>query len=133
MGKICSNRDVCILSLLFICLFFVSWPVLWIHPTLNFDDFALIEPLKKISSLGDYIAAWQKNAILDIAPIRDLSYWLELQFENLTGLRNSQLINLVIWFVGLVGFDRILSLLKVNQSVRYFILFLIGLHPVLHN
>ncbi|MEK6775214.1 MAG: hypothetical protein AABY64_14835 [Bdellovibrionota bacterium] len=114
--------------LFFILLITYSAPILN-HPALSFDDTSLLEPLKSVDSLQKYNELIQQNIILDVQPVRDLSFWLELQVEKFTGFRNSQLVNLLIWFFTLLFLDQILKFWKVQNIWRYFIVSLVAFHP----
>lgn len=128
-----SFQPIHFFTLLALALLGVSFPVLQAHPTLDFDDFALLDPLRTIQTLEDYLNAWSSNLILDLAPIRDLSYWIELKLEYVLGFRNSQWVNLIIWYLTLVSLSKLLTLCKIRKTIQYLTLTWIGLHPVIHS
>lgn len=104
-------------------------------PTLSYDDEDLIYPLKNISRLSQYIEKVKNGDILDRQPIRDLSYWLELKVEEVSGYRNSQLLNLALMFGCLLVFYSLLKTAKslfpnLNEKFIYPILVLTAIHPV---
>lgn len=117
---------------LFIILLLISLPLLYWHPTLIIDDLQLLAPLRDMHGLHDYVRAWQENLIIDIQPVRDLSYWIELQLETYIG-RNSQLVNLALWWACLTLFSKTLFLNGIEKRIRWVLVLLVGLHPVMTN
>lgn len=111
-------------------LFLIYSPVVIQHPTLDLDDRALLDPLTQVSSLGDYQNLVKKNIILDVQPVRDLSFWLEIQFEKISGWRNSQLINLIFWWAALALLFEILRRKGVGFWIACSVVTVIGVHPV---
>lgn len=104
-------------------------------PTLSYDDEDLIFPLKNVSQLSQYMEKVKSGDILDRQPIRDLSYWLELQVEQAIGFRNSQFVNVLLLFACLLVFYVLLKTAKsffpiLNEKFIFPVLILTAVHPV---
>lgn len=130
-----AKRDLRIsaLFLFSILLFVVTFGLLWKHPFLNFDDFALVDPLKNVQSLADYTNALRTNLIMDITPVRDFTYWLELQVESYTGFINHQFVNVLFWIAAIWIFSLVLVELRVRKEIIAGAVLLVGLHPLIHS
>lgn len=64
---------------------------------LSYDDNVLLGSLAKIKSLPHYIESIINGNILDIQPIRDLSYFLDFKIKNFIPGYSFHLTNVVIW------------------------------------
>lgn len=108
----------------------LNLPLLLKHPTLNYDDFALLQPLKTVTSFSDYELLRDRGLVFDLQPVRDVSYWLELQLEEPLSVRNSQLVNLILWITCLALFQFIVWHERYDAVQSVFCLFWVGLHPI---
>lgn len=124
------KKDSVFFIFLFSLLVAVYSKPIFFHPTLNFDDTSLIGPLKEVHSLEKYKELIDQNVILDVQPVRDLSFWVELEVERLTGFRNSQALNLLLWFGALLFLNSILTKWNVSPFFRYGIIAVVSMHPV---
>ncbi len=106
------------------------FPVLQESPILQFDDQNLILPLQDVHSFEDYWQRLSDNRILDLQPVRDLTFWTELQVENSLGTRNSHLVNLIIWLLILAVSARVMESLAPGSPWNPFLLLLLAAHPV---
>ena len=99
-------------------------------PKLNLDDLLLINPLKDISSLSQYITKIETGEIFDIQPLRDISLLTNIQLEKWTGHGFFHGTNLILWIL-ILWFTY--SLLIKLQLSRYApgLLLLLALHPSL--
>jgi hypothetical protein len=101
---------------------------------LNFDDKALLLPMSHVQSFSDYFNLWNDNGILDVQPIRDLSYIIEFRLADVTGIKiHPQLVNLFLYLVAL------LLILKISRTQGFsnleskFIATYLAVHPVAVN
>lgn len=74
--------------------------------TLNYDDPIILEPLYKISSLGEYLNALLKNKIWDIQPVRDISYFIDFKLYEIIPWWSYHLSNFVYWTLAFFFFYR---------------------------
>ena len=88
-----SWRRICIALLLILLPCFIYGPHVRLDHLWYLDDHALIDPVFLAHSWADY-----KNApILDVAPLRDLSYGLDRAFFQWTGVTIFHLHNALLW------------------------------------
>lgn len=57
-----------------------------------YDQTIILDPLKEIGSLSDYLRALQSGKIHDLQPLRDLSLWIDLQVDQLLGISKTTLL-----------------------------------------
>lgn len=119
-----------LLAVLFVA---VSWPTLSSHIFTDYDDFALVDPMRKVDSLSGYMEAVRNNRILDIAPMRDLSYWLELRAGDLLGVVNHQAGNVALWLIAVAVFYSLLGLVGVATPSREAAAAIVAFHPIMHS
>lgn len=93
------------------------------------DDELLIDPLFKVQGFGQYFKEFMNYKFLDLQPIRDLSYLIELKIFKFGLFNNFVLINHIIWIITCFLFDRILQKFEISKAVRLFIFSFIILHP----
>jgi hypothetical protein len=127
------HRDILFFFILACVTLFLYWEPIKESPRLQFDDVALVTPMTTVHSVNDYLTLWRDNVILDIQPIRDLSYILEARVSDLTGFMNCQLVNLLIWLVVLVIYYQIILIEDFPSSWAKFILAYLAFHPVAVN
>ncbi|MBX7097694.1 MAG: hypothetical protein K1X89_08280 [Myxococcaceae bacterium] len=93
------------------------------------DDQRLVEPLRKLAGPGDYVDAVRAGRILDVQPVRDLSYWLELRFEAATGLTPFHATNVLLWLLAVALVQRLLAV-RHQGFTLWLLVLLFALHPV---
>lgn len=109
------------------------WQPIAKAPLLDFDDKALASPMAQVVSFHDYLGLWNDNVIVDVQPVRDLSYWLEYRIEAVSGFRNHQLVNLLLW-LGILAM--LFTLMEQQQFARWLIVGLVtyaAIHPAAVN
>ena len=80
--------------------FLLYWEPAYKAPILNFDDRQLLIPMSNIRSFSDYAVLWQENGIMDLQPVRDLSYFLEYRLADLFGMKvHPQAVNVFLWIL----------------------------------
>ncbi|HNI98235.1 MAG TPA: hypothetical protein PL169_19355 [Leptospiraceae bacterium] len=78
--------------------FILYWEPAYRAPILNFDDRQLLIPMANVRSIYDYISLWQGNMIMDLQPVRDLSYFLEYRLAAVQGIGiHPQAFNVLLW------------------------------------
>jgi protein O-mannosyl-transferase len=82
-------------------------PIIYEQPLLKFDDQGVVVPLKDLHAWQDYRAALKEGKILDRAPIRDLSLWIDWQIAKIFHARPFHATNLVLWLGILLLFYRL--------------------------
>ena len=103
---------------------------------LNYDDSAVLTPMRDVHSFAQYQQMHQQNLILDLQPVRDAVSWLEFRVQDQTGLYNPQLVNFALWILILTSLGALLAQLSFVRSQGRTLLvglFLIGAHPVAVN
>lgn len=99
------------------------------HSTLlNYDDPILVNVLSDVHSLNDYLKLIDQKLILDLQPLRDLSYLIDWNLFRITGHRTFHLTNVLIWIFISISFFLILKTLKLNNW-KFLTLYAIT-HPV---
>ena len=68
-----------LLGLILFGAFLLYSPLIFYGTITSYDDSMLLAPLKGISTLGEYLQAFNRGAILDLQPIRDLSFFIDLK------------------------------------------------------
>ena len=89
-------------------------PVLTSSPMLNYDDTNLLGALKSVTSLPAFLEHFAKRQAVDVQPVRDFFYVLQLAAEKVTGLMWFHVVSVVIYLaIGLIFW---LSLRKLGTS-----------------
>lgn len=104
---------------------------------IEYDDGILINPLKNITSITDYMNARSNFLIWDVQPVRDFSYITDIKFNNFFSFWNLQRVNFSIWigcyFLVIFTIDALFDFFNINKKYDWIIfgsgIFLI--HPVL--
>ena len=78
------------------------------------DDFFITLPLSKIHSPFEYLTALVNFQLIDIQPVRDLSYFFDMWLIPYCGFRIFLITNLVIWFLSIIQLKKLL--LRFNNS-----------------
>jgi protein O-mannosyl-transferase len=97
------------------------------------DDEILVPPLADVSNVDDYLQGIKTNKILDIQPVRDLSYLLDTYVGRLTGFSTFHLTNVIIWLLICFVFFLMLNLLRLNYYLLIITTSAYALHPCLWN
>ena len=72
------------LSILALGLLLIYSGVLWENPILKYDDSSLLSPLRHTQNLKHYFEQIKNGYVLDIQPLRDLTFWIEIQIWETT-------------------------------------------------
>ncbi len=100
-------------------------------PLLGRDDRALVEPLTSIHSVGGYLEALQQRRLLDLQPVRDASFLLNLWLRRATGHGHFHATNFVLWALIVLLVHRLLRTLPVPPGVALVATCLFAVHPSL--
>jgi hypothetical protein len=104
----------------------------FIHDTiLKRDDIDLIVPMSKVTGIGDYIDMVSSNQILDVQPLRDLSFLCNTLLADKFNLPTFHLTNLFLFLLAIYLLGKILDVLKFNKSYIFAGMILFALHPVM--
>jgi hypothetical protein len=117
-----------ILAVFFVALYF---QYLKLDPVLKRDDLSLLTPFQKIGSFAQYYEAVKDNTILDVQPVRDLTFFVNVKFLYLTGLSTFHLTNLTIFFISIVLLSRLMQILNFSPQAIYITILLYALHPLM--
>lgn len=99
-------------------------------PFLAFDDKVAAGPIAEVHSLRGYRELRAQGKILDVLPVRDLSYYIDYRIKKSTGLSPFHATNLVIWLALLFFAFRILTLLYGRGPAAWAAFALFSLHPI---
>ncbi len=100
-------------------------------PVLMRDDLTLLSPFNNLRDFDEYIRLVLNNTILDVQPVRDLSFWMNLQFQKLAGFPFFHVFNFLIFFTSIILFRNLLKLLGFNAGTIYLSLIIYSVHPVM--
>lgn len=117
-----------LLALFFLILYF---PYVRLDPILKRDDLILILPLKNIHSITEYINAVKTNAVVDVQPVRDLSFYINLKIDEWTGLQTFHLTNIILMIFCIHLVFRIFTLLRWSKNEIIIGVLLFSCHPIL--
>jgi hypothetical protein len=83
-----ENYEKIILYLIFAVAFLLYSPLIFHGAITSYDDTMLMLPLKLVRSATDYFDALRTGAVLDIQPVRDLSFFIDLSLGGWFYLTN---------------------------------------------
>lgn len=120
--------------MLTILLAWLYFSLLILDPILRYDDGLLLGGAAKVHSFEFYSKAILSGDVLDLQPIRDLSYILDFKLKSMTSISFHHLSNLLIWFVICLVLKKILDLISDQKNdghiLAWSIVFLYALSPV---
>ncbi|MBS2021250.1 MAG: hypothetical protein JST92_02495 [Deltaproteobacteria bacterium] len=105
-------------------------PLLLHDPLLSRDDHTLLDPLTHVRSLADYQAQRAAGRILDLQPVRDLSFWLDLRAGEALGHGVHHAMNLLVWLVCCALVFLLLRGLLSDPRLVLALTLLFALHPL---
>ncbi len=120
-------------ALLALALLCVYWEPVWRDPVLGRDDRELVEPMRAVRSVSDYLEAVRANVILDRQPVRDVSFWLDTRLGEALGVGTLHLTNLLVWWGCVLVAGAILRVLRPGAWSTPLLLAVFALHPVFAN
>jgi hypothetical protein len=75
----------------------IFWPALKAHAILQYDDRSLLDPIARARTLGGLVEEYRHGYVLDLQPLRDLTYLLDLRLGLLAGVETMHATNLVLY------------------------------------
>lgn len=106
-------------------------PVLSAEKLLSFDDDLLLFPLLGLDSLSEYFKLLAANKVLDLQPVRDLSFLIDFQLNKLLPFWSFHLSNLVVWLGVCLVYWSILARVVESRLTRNVVMLLVAMHPVM--
>jgi hypothetical protein len=100
-------------------------------PILERDDLLLVLPLKSVESFGSYIELVKNNTILDVQPVRDLTYFINIRIMNGTNLSTFHLTNFLLFLLSIYLFMKLLEALGFSRTRIICSGLLFAVHPVM--
>ena len=100
-------------------------------PLLGRDDRSLVEPLAALPSFSAYFEALSASRILDLQPVRDASFVVNIWLSRTTGRGFFHATNYVLWIVVVCLVFRLLRSLAVPPAVAVIATCLFAVHPAL--
>jgi hypothetical protein len=85
---------------------------------ISYDDWQIVYPLYGIRSIKDYIEGIKTGAILDLQPLRDLSYKLDFFIKDFIPFYSYHLTNVFLWFAICFIFFNLLINLSAKSSQK---------------
>jgi hypothetical protein len=128
-------NKVIFFSLLFSVIIFIQSELIRVDPLLDYDDDIIVNPLKSLSPpyITNYLKLSRAGKIMDVQPVRDLSYSLDLWIKSHFGIGFHHSQNVLIWFILLIVFYRLYMLLQINEYIAGCLVALYGLNPCFWN
>jgi protein O-mannosyl-transferase len=105
-------------------------PLVAEDPLLNRDDQRLVLPLASVDSPARYLEAWREGRILDVQPVRDATFKLNLWLKEHTGRGHYHLTNVLLWVGCVLLTWRLLEGLAPGSWLPAVVAALFALHPV---
>lgn len=120
--------------LLILLLFSSYYPLLSTDPITDYDDQLLLGGVENLQSLTNYIERIFAGKVLDIQPMRDLSYFIDFKIKDLIPFHSFHLTNLVLWIGICYFFKNILEMVDENSEEHFCLIwslvFLYAFSPV---
>ncbi|MBC7712116.1 MAG: hypothetical protein H7177_02185 [Rhizobacter sp.] len=115
-------------------LLFSFYPLLSSDPITSYDDQLLLGGVDNLHSFTEYKEKILAGKILDVQPVRDLSYIIDFKLQSFFPLHSFHLTNLLLWIGICFFFKRILDLIddkkEDHQWLIWSVVFLYALSPV---
>jgi len=110
---------------------FVFYPLFFRAEPLVRDDLQLIAPLESLRGIQDYAHAWTEGKIFDVAPVRDLSYLMDLRSGAALQRPTFHLTNFLLWVLWVtLAFAVFRSAVPDAPRIWPLAILLIALHPI---
>ena len=124
----------CLLTVLLVCSYY---NLLTVDPITTYDDTLILSGVDKLHSFHDYISRFMTGKVLDIQPVRDLSYIIDYKIKSLISFHSFHLTNLLLWLGICFFFKRILDLVDVKKDEHRWLIwslvFLYAFSPVFNS
>ncbi len=100
-------------------------------PLLGRDDNLLVTPLMNIDSLEEYFQKMWENEILDVQPLRDFTFWINIKVKDWFGLSTFHLFNFLVFCVLITLVFNLFQFLFENRYFPFLFSLLFAVHPLL--
>ena len=117
--------------LLFVCFSFIYSRYFFKDPILRRDDVLLVLPLKDVVNLSGYLDSIKTNAIPDIQPVRDLSFYFNIKIFDWTGYSTFRYTNLAIFIFSVFLLMKLLEALNFPRKHIVGSGLLYAAHPIM--
>ena len=105
-----SLRNPCVFFLILFLALAAIYGMQWGADTfLDYDDFLVIEPMREVRTLHQYISALFEGRVYDVQPIRDLVTWIDFSLLNWFHISVFHLTNLFIWIGAIFGLRKLVT------------------------
>lgn len=95
------------------------------------DDTLMVQPLLKTHSLSDYVSKVAKNEILDIQPVRDLTFLINIKIHDWLDFSTFHGLNLILFFVAIYLFSNLLKALEFSFNSIIVGTLIFSFHPLM--
>jgi hypothetical protein len=110
----------------------IFWDSLILDPLLYRDDLPIINEIKATTGIYSYISKFLQGDFLDIQPLRDLSFFLNVFLERMIGYGGYHLFNIILSAFILITVWKILKTFCKDTLVLSIVILLMALHPSLN-
>jgi hypothetical protein len=107
----------------------IHLPMMIHDPLIDRDDHLLIEPLANVHSFREYLEKLSTGKILDVQPLRDLSFWLDIHLIQRLGFGTFHLTNVLVWMACLALSAKVFRHQIKNPAIASASLILLAVHP----
>lgn len=124
-------KTILFFLMLFAALFFTHINLVSNDLLQDYDDQIVVKPMANVITFSDYQVKLKSAEIYDRQPVRDLSFWIDYQFQKKIKLSIFHFHNLIIWFGITILFFYILIYEQISRLTSAFIVTLYAFHPCL--
>lgn len=110
-----------------------SLPLLKNDPLLERDDMALVSAVGESQGPVDYANRLVQGKLLDLQPIRDFSFWINLKLKDNFGYGGFHLFNLLLGLFILGMLHKIFPYYGISLSDTFLCLLILACHPVFNS
>lgn len=131
--RICQSKTLLFTGVLSALLAIIYGSLVANSRFVDYDDKFVVGPVQRVESLGMYIDMHRTSEILDLAPVRDLSYFLDFQIGSALGVASFHFTNLIAWLALTVVVFLILRSQVKDWRMAFCFGLLVGCHPMFVN
>jgi hypothetical protein len=117
-------------ALVFAVTFAIQAKLVFADPLLSRDDHYLVDALKGLASVGDYFHAVLSGQVIDLQPLRDLSFALNNFLDGVFGFGGYHLTNWLLWLGIVWAAYGVLKTLGVSKESAWVAIGLYSIHPL---
>lgn len=110
------------------------WQIIIKDVVLSYDDSILLTSLSSISSISHYFSSIYTGLVLDIQPVRDISFFIDLKLKAIIPFYSFHFTNVLIWILICINVRKLfLSRENKNYYIVGLLVFLYALSPISGN